>query len=968
MKPEDETVLYLDLETFCDTPLSGQNGAGTHRYAEDVEVLICAWALDNPLWGEGDIIVEDLTNDDGEGVLHPSVDFFRAVRDSDRIVIHNSGFDRTVSRHSDQLTEFPLEKIEDTMIRAMSHGLPGGLAQLSSIYDLGEDSKHEGGKDLIRLFCKPQPKNVKTRRHTKVTRPEDWARFVAYAGGDIRSMRVLRHKLPWWNYPGRPDGNRDAPEMELWRLDQKINDRGFKVDLELADAALDMIAAVKDQHNSYFDAQTFGEVTSANQRDKLLEHLLGWYGVKLPDLTRSTIERRLDDPDLPEPVKELLATRLDAAMAATSKYKALRRSVSTDGRLRGTLQFGGAVRTGRWAGRIFQPQNLIRPSGDEAESMENWIDAIKAGMWELLPNPNRAAAVSLRGAIVAEEGHKLVVADLSNIEGRFLAWLAGEQWKLDAFAAYDMGTGPDLYKVTAGRILGKPPEEVTGDERQIMGKVPELACLAPDTLVLTDHGPKAILDVSLTDRLWDGVEWVRHEGLVYRGERETITLDGVEMTGDHLVMVDCEWKQARAISSSPDMLNRALATASANGPWRGMNAARSAGCAPSCAGVLAAGGPKSRSATFATGGPRAATDAPNRKPVLGERAGSGMPTSCPTTRTAAGSAIAYLRRSIGATTRTLRDMPTTAVGGSRCGRFGGRIARLFLRTSSRWRAGTTPAWRWIAATTARGTNPATCASSRGPRTGATNAASANCKPGSPNLKHVYDIANAGPRNRFTILTDSGALIVHNCGYQGARGAFGTMMSLYGVNLSDDEVDKIVGDWREANSRIKSLWYEAEQAARQAVLNPGATFTAGKLAFHCTGAWLLLQLPSGRKLCYTQPAIVPHPKFENSTSLSYLGVNNYTRRWERIHTYGGKLIENATQAGARDVLGHNMHLIEDAGFPIILTVHDEVLTEPVDDPAFTSSRLCALLSNTPSWADENLPLASAGFEAKRYRKD
>src|SRR5690606_2810986 len=112
----------------------------------------------------------------------------------------------------------------------------------------------------------------------------------------------------------------------------------------------------------------------------------------------------------------------------------------------------------------------------------------------------------------------------------------------------------------------------------------------------------------------------------------------------------------------------------------------------------------------------------------------------------------------------------------------------------------------------------------------------------------------------------------------------------------------------------------------------------------------------------------HPKFEGSTSLSYLGVNSYTRKWERIHTYGGKLAENATQAAARDVLKTNSHGVEEAGYEIVLPVHDEVVTEVPDDTRFTTEELCAKLAATPWWADADLPLAAAGFETKRYRKE
>lgn len=673
--------LYIDTETFCETPISH----GTHRYAETAEVMILAWSQDDPLLGDGDVVVEDLVDEFGNGDWsRRSTAFDDAVETTrstgGKFIFHNSGFDRTVLRW--QGLELDPRDVIDTMVQAMSHGLPGGLDHLSTIFKLGDDAKHKGGKELIHLFCKPGAKSRKLRRATKYTHPEEWARFLSYAGADIVSMRALRKKLPGWNYPGKPNSNQ-LTEHDTWVLDQRVNDRGFAVDLELAHAAVEMMEVVKANSDAYVEETTFGEVKSASQVHKLLAHLLAFYGVSLPDMQKGTLERHVDDPNLPEVVKDLLRARMDGAAAAPAKYNALLRSVSNDGRLRGTIQFCGASRTGRDAGRIFQPQNLVRPNKAEAAAVPDYIDAIKSGAGDLLlGNPGRAAAVSLRGAIIAPPGRKLVVADLSNIEGRVLAWGAGEKWKLDAFRAYDSGTGHDLYKLGAARILKKRPEDITDDERQVMGKVPELAC----------------------------------------------------------------------------------------------------------------------------------------------------------------------------------------------------------------------------------------------------------------------------------------------GFQGAAGAFGTMAALYGLDLDPEFIDEIVQGWRAANTAIKSFWFDLEQAAREATISPGvSTYVNDRVMFNRWREWLRMELPSGRVLCYCQPAIVPHPKFENSTSLSYLGVNSYTRKWERIHTYGGKLSENWTQATARDVLKTNSHGIEEAGFEIILPVHDETVTETPDDIRFTTEKLCDRLRATPWWADETLPLAAAGFETYRYEK-
>jgi DNA polymerase len=149
--------------------------------------------------------------------------------------------------------------------------------------------------------------------------------------------------------------------------------------------------------------------------------------------------------------------------------------------------------------------------------------------------------------------------------------------------------------------------------------------------------------------------------------------------------------------------------------------------------------------------------------------------------------------------------------------------------------------------------------------------------------------------------------------------------------------------------------------QRAILTPGNAFICRKLVIDRVGNWLRIKLPSGRFLCY------PSPKVDEHGQISYMGVNQYTRKWERVKTYGGKLFENITQAASRDVMGGNMPLIESKGYAIVLTVHDEVITEAPDLPEFNAEGLGALLATVPPWAP-GLPLAAGGFEAYRYKKD
>lgn len=441
--------LFLDVETYCETPIT----YGAHRYAQDAEVMLFAFAL-----GDGPVQVRDLT----AGDTLPAELYDPAVP----IVIHNSSFDRTVIRKALKI-DIPTSRIHDTLVQARTLGLPGGLGVLCDILKVPVDqAKDKKGKDLIHLFCKPRPVNNKVRRATRETNPKEWQEFIEYARLDIGAMRAIYNKLPAWNYGGR--------ERALWELDQKINDRGVRVDTELATAALTTIGYTKRQLDADTYKATGESVESATQRDQLLRFILRTYGVELPDMRASTLERRINDPELPPGLRDLLGLRLQTCTTSTAKYKALLNSVCEDGRLRGILEFCGAGRTARWAGRIFQPQNLPSRNLMPQFDIDLAITLLKNGCADLVyENLMKVLSSCIRGCIIASDGKALFVSDLANIEGRGAAWLAGEFWKVKAFRDYDNGIGMDLYRLSYARAFNTNPEDVIDKQRQI-GKVMEL--------------------------------------------------------------------------------------------------------------------------------------------------------------------------------------------------------------------------------------------------------------------------------------------------------------------------------------------------------------------------------------------------------------------------------------------------------------------------------------------------------------
>lgn len=451
------TTLHLDTETFSKTPLK----RGNYRYAEDCEVLLVAWALDDQ-----PVRVTDLT-----ASAEPQAELEALQRMADRaerVVMFNSNFDRIVLRHHG--VHVPVGKIVDPMVIAFQHALPGKLEKLCELLSVPRDlAKDKDGKKLIHLFSKPLPKNRKLRRATRETHPDEWARFIEYARLDVDAMRAVLARLPRWN-----DSH---GERELWRLDQDTNDLGVACDTELAVSALRAFQRAGGALASAAARITAGDVTATTQRDRLLAYLLKERDFEIADMQKNTVEKVLEDATLDPVVRELLENRQEAAATSPSKYRALLGSVCRDGRLRGTIQYAGASRTLRDAGRIVQPQNLPRcPDWFDADEQERTVAAFKADAEDLIyDDVVDRCSYAIRGCLVAEPGKKLVIADLSNIEGRVTAWLAGEEWKLEAFRAFDRGEGHDLYKVTAGRILGKDPKDVTKDERQNPGKVAELA-------------------------------------------------------------------------------------------------------------------------------------------------------------------------------------------------------------------------------------------------------------------------------------------------------------------------------------------------------------------------------------------------------------------------------------------------------------------------------------------------------------
>lgn len=682
-------ILYIDTETYSPIPIA----RGLFKYLEKVELLIVTYAYNNGAVKAWDVTSEAMPEDLGSFLRTEWLTY----------CAHNSQFDRLVLQKTIGLHH---DEWQDTNVSASRHSLPGSLQELCSIFKIPEDiAKLKTGRALIHLFCKPLGKNRKLNRATKETHPKQWAQFIDYAKSDISAMRVLHATIPNWN---------DTEyERKVWQLDQKINALGFQVDIDLAEKAISTLEGEKARNDKETRTLTGDQIRTTNQRDKLLKFVLSEYDVLLPDMQASTLKRRIDDPSLPQPVKDLLLLRLASAKTSTRKYQTLLNGTNIDGRLRGTLSYCGASRTGRWSGRLFQPQNLPRPTFGQ-EDIDTGVFAIKNECVPLFfDSSTEICSSAIRSLIIPKKDHKLVVSDYSSIEGRVLAWISGEQWKLEAYKDFDSGAGHDMYTVTYANTFEIDPATVDKKQRQL-GKVLELA--------------------------------------------------------------------------------------------------------------LGYGGGVGAFITFAK-----------------------------------------------AFNLDLNELTSI-------------VLPSYIREQA---------------------------------------------------EKYYHYHSTESENPLTSSVSESVFIA---------------------------CDGIKRMWRENSFATVALWKDVEQSVRSAAvrgLSNTNTFRNG-LVIDRQGSWVRIHLPSGRFLCY------PGMSVEESTDLTYAGKDQYSRKWCRLKTYGGKLVENIVQAIARDVLVNGMFEAEKAGYTIVLTIHDELVTEVLDIKRFSHQHLSDVIAQSAPWMT-GLPLKAEGYESYRYKK-
>ena len=468
MTSSKRRVLFLDTETYSETDI---RSAGAFKYFEDpaFEILLLPYA-----WDDDPARVLDMTpltvyrSTCSEELYRQTEAELQTILDglSDPSVLkvaHNTPFERGAYHKAFDFYQPPEEWL-DTMILCAMNGLPMSLDAAGEALGI-EEQKLKEGTALISYFCKPCKPTLTNGGRTRNLphhAPEKWERFKEYAKRDVEAERAIYKRLG-------TSLMYTAFERQLWALDARINERGVMVDTELAEAAIAVDAAFREEHTAEMKQLT--GLSNPNSVAQLKEWLTA-LGIESDSLNKAAVQDLKAEASDPT-VRRVLELRQMLGKTASKKYETMTAAACADSRVRGILQFYGAARTGRWAGRLLQPQNMAQNHIDHIAEVRELVRARDLESLELIyENVPDVLGQLTRTAIVAKPGHTFLVTDYSAIEARVIAYLAGEQWRMDVFAK-----GGDIYCSSASQMFKVPVEKhgINGHLRQ-KGKVAELAC------------------------------------------------------------------------------------------------------------------------------------------------------------------------------------------------------------------------------------------------------------------------------------------------------------------------------------------------------------------------------------------------------------------------------------------------------------------------------------------------------------
>ncbi len=935
--------LHIDLETASELDLTK---VGAYAYWEHPSTFVrcMAWHIaqtaEHGVWTTGQPMPDELVNALRYGRVHAwnaqfeRLGFARLERDGLNILVPTYSQWRC------------------SAAQARKSALPGKLEDCAKV--LG--TRHQ--KLDTRVM-----KRLSDSGHTATV--DELAELYAYCETDVLTEMEISQSLPALS----------DDEQYIYELNERINDRGVLIDSALCQSMLVYLDGAISDLNKKLVRLTKGAVTKTTQ----VQRLASWLGEK--SLAKEHHERLMEKHPEGTVKGDALRCRLDAARSSTAKYEVMLRQVSGDGRLRGMFMFAGAGQTGRFSSTGAQLHNLPRSVPENAEERIADAKVLPFNAYKLMyPEPViHQASQLIRPALVAPPGKTFVIGDYSAVEARGLPWLAGHQPEVDAWAA-----GVDRYIEDAAAIG-------LGPEHRQAGKVVRLACIAEGEPVLTDAGLVPIEQVTRSHKVWDGESFVSHKGLVYRGEKEVITYDGLTATEDHIVWTE---KGQQRLGDAAKSGARLTQSGAGRTPLRVGNSAdgRATVHTPQLASAVCADRVQRvpGSAMDELEQPKARSD--ERLPAMlattadTTEAGQAVNRSAPAMHEPQRSEMAELRGARHRVSVPFSDRGGI-VGGGALGvgaeqNVGPYRQQRTLRTGELAmgdgaRASVQHAPNSTAGMDIPGGGMAVCGTDRdAPASGRFDAGRDHRKgefsgdgkaqklARDRRTTRVYDLLNCGPQHRFTV---SGKL-VHNCGFSGKGGALLAMAKGYGMRLTKEDADRMAYAWHDANPWVEDFAKDLKKQAVLACQNVGVPFSnaSNKITYGAEvrngKLWLFCRLPSGRILSYFDVRTdydSQHGTYELSAIKPRGGYRD--RLWH------GLLAENVTQAACNDLLRHAIVTLHAEGYAIVAHVHDETVEEVDEDSALEeSTKIKALMEDRPEWAGD-FPLVANVHISKRYTK-
>lgn len=848
------------------------------------------------------------------GPVLNAIDFSKAA-----ILCHNTAFDGAIlSWRYGVKPKLWLDTL--SMARPLHNVSVGGsLKALAQYYKLGAK-----GDEVV---------NALGKRYSQFS-PEELQRYADYCVNDVE----ITYKL-WLHL------KKELPQSELLVIDQTLRmyiepkielDEGLLRQhlMEVRNSKQKLLELVAEAMGmgEKFDVQALKPVLMSNNNFAILLEKLG---VEPPTKVSAKTGKEVfafsktDKPftDLLEHPDERVRAAVEARLGVKSTLEETRTlafiGISNRGPLPIMLNYYGA-HTGRFSG------------GDKVN----------------LQNLPSRGNTTIRRALKAPEGYEIIACDSSQIEARTVAWLAGQDDLVQSFRE-----GRDVYSEFASDVYGRTVTKADYTER-FVGKT----CIAEGTLVLTDSGWKPIEKVSTADQVWDGVQWVWHHGVVSNGIKPTLNLCGAWLTPDHQVLCGTRWLEAQSVVADENILFQVLDTGAENSPSQVTLLAPEAASVRSSSGATAT--KQSTPWTIITSkisGVLAALSAPREhhlRSVIGctarqwQMMGTGLAYS-----------IASLQRSLGVTPQPAGSTHTTVSAASLYTKNGETTGLHSSDMSRRSKGGTTRLSRWIASMWMGIMNRGISASYRAAITSATSEGSLISKP-------VYDILNSGSRNRFTILTEAGPVIVHNCilglGYGMGADKFRRTLALSKIDIDENEAERIVRLYRQKYHKIVQLWQLCGNTLTMMVSGRGGTIN-GKIDYDNTGILLPNQLkityPALRQIGSGFQYINDARTYRKFLKDRVLGLPCDDLPWVKI--YGGKVTENIVQALAGIIVREQMVKIGLSGYFVAFQVHDEnVCVVPADGAEQAEEHIIKLMSQPPAWAPD-LPVACEAGRALNY---